>query len=110
VWHCQKTRDSSNESDILARLGFYKQTTHRKYTLRWSRTRRSTDKLYYIIYYLSTSGLVIHVESMMLKAKASNSRPRSDSDKAKTKYLALMPTISIPAVGKGTEHDIDGWV
>jgi len=47
---------------------------------------------------------------MMLKAKASNPRPRSDSDKAKTKYLALMPTISIPAVGKGTEHDIDGWV
>ena len=31
--HFQKTSDSSNESDILARLGSYKQTTLRKYTL-----------------------------------------------------------------------------
>jgi len=42
VLHFQKTSDSSNESEILARLGFYKQTSLRKYMLHWSRTRRST--------------------------------------------------------------------
>ena len=31
--HFQKTSDSSTESDILARLGFYKQTAQIKYTL-----------------------------------------------------------------------------
>ena len=33
VLHFQKTSDSSTESDILARLGFYKQTAQIKYVL-----------------------------------------------------------------------------
>ena len=52
VLHFQKTSDTSNESDILARYGFYKQTAQRKYMqLHCSRTRTSRDrKLYYIKY------------------------------------------------------------
>jgi len=47
VLHVHKTSDSSNESDILAQLGFYKQKI---YTLHCSRTRGGTVKLYYTKY------------------------------------------------------------
>jgi len=88
VLHFQKTSDSSNESDIVAQLGFYKQTTLRKYMLHWSRTCRSfiTQKIK-IHKILLSCALVIHVNARMLKTKASNprpgSRPRPDTDKAK---------------------------
>ena len=70
--HFQKTSDSSNES---ARLGFYKQTTLRKYTLHWSRTRRNTESFITQCAEIHKIGLLlsrdlIFVKARMLKAKA----------------------------------------
>ena len=86
VFHFQKTSDSSNESDILSRLGFHKQTpAPGKYTLHWSQTGISTKKTFFTentkkYYYqkiLLSHGLVIYIKVRMLKSQDPGLQPKA---------------------------------